>query len=337
MGRQPPADFALLLERHRRELHVHCYRMLGTLDDADDLVQETFLKAWQKRKSNWGPATIRPWLYRIATNACLDALTRRSSRIMPWHLGPPAADGTQPVGFSPELPWLQPYPDRLLPDDLVVARETIEIAFLAAIQLLPPRQRAVLILRDVLDWSSKETAGLLDTSVAAVNSALQRARTVMKEHHATPSKATATACSAEERTVLERFIAAWERSDSASIAALLREDARWSMPPAPLWHGSRDVIVAAIGVALDPMSRARVGQMRQVPIDGANRQPACAIYLRSPGDEVYRAFGINVLRIEDGKIAEVTAFIDARLFPAFGLPSSISEDGHLIGFDCSFL
>jgi RNA polymerase sigma-70 factor, ECF subfamily len=239
MGREHPADFASLLERHRRELHVHCYRMLGTLDDADDLVQETFLKAWQRRESCRGPTTIRPWLYRIATNACLDALTRRPPRIMPWHLGPPV-DGTQPVGSSPELPWLQPYPDRMLSaDELVVTRETIEIAFLAAIHLLPPRQRAVLILRDVLDWSSKETAELLDTSVAAANSTLQRARASIKEHHATPSNATTTACSAEERVVLERFIAAWERSDPAAIAALLRDDARWSMPPAALWHGSR--------------------------------------------------------------------------------------------------
>lgn len=324
MGRQPPVDFGSLFERHRRELHVHCYRMLGTLEDADDLVQETFLKAWRKRKSSRGPATIRPWLYRIATNACLDALKRRPSRVMPWHLGPPAADGAQPVGSSPELPWLQPYPDRLLPaDERLVARETIEIAFLAAIHLLPPRQRAVLILRDVLDWSAKETADLVSTSVAAANSALQRARTAMKGHYATPSKAPVRASSAEERAVLDRFIAAWERSDPSAIAALLREDARWSMPPAPQWHGSREVIVAAIRAALDPVSRARVGQMRQVALDGANRQPACAIYLRSPGDDVYRAFGINVLRVEGGKIAEVTAFLDARLFPAFGVPSSI--------------
>jgi RNA polymerase sigma-70 factor (ECF subfamily) len=324
MDRRAPPDFASLLERHRRELHVHCYRMLGTLDDADDLVQETFLKAWRKRKSSWGPATIRPWLYRIATNLCLDALTRQRSRIMPWHLGPPVADATQPVGFSPELPWLQPYPDRLLlADEMIVARETIEIAFLAAIHLLPPRQRAVLILRDVLDWSSKETAELLDTTVAATNSALQRARMTLKEHHRVPPNAANAPCNAEERAVLERFIAAWERSDPAAIAALLREDARWSMPPAPLWQGSREVIVAAISAALDSMSSVHIGQMRQVAIEGANRQPACAVYLRSRGDQVYRAFGINVLRIEDGKIAEVTAFLDARLFSAFGLPSSI--------------
>jgi len=324
MDRQLPVDFGSLFERHRRELHVHCYRMLGTLDDADDLVQETFLKAWRKRKSNLGPETIRPWLYRIATNACLDALKRRPSRIMPWHLGAPVVDGTQPVGSSPELPWLQPYPDRWLPaDERLVARQTIEIAFLAAIHMLPPRQRAVLILRDVLDWSATNAADVLRTSVAAANSALQRARTTMKAHHATTADGTATARSAEERAVLVQFIEAWERSDAAAIAALLREDARWSMPPAPLWHGSREAIVAAIRAALDPVSRAHVGQMRQVALDGANRQPACAIYLRSGGDERYRAFGINVLRIVDGKIAEVTAFLDPRLFPAFGMPSSM--------------
>jgi RNA polymerase sigma-70 factor (ECF subfamily) len=175
----------------------------------------------------------------------------------------------------------------------------------------------------VLDWSANDTADVLRTSVAAANSALQRARTTMKAHHATMADGTATASSAEERAVLAQFIEAWERSDAPAIAALLREDARWSMPPAPLWHGSREVIVTAIRVALDPVSRAHVGQMRQIALDGANRQPACAIYIRPGRDERYRAFGINVLRIMDGKIAEVTAFLDARLFPAFGMPPSI--------------
>lgn len=324
MGPQPPADLGALFERHRRELHVHCYRMLGTLDDADDLVQETFLKAWRKRTSSWGPETVRPWLYRIATNACLDALKRRPSRIMPWQLGPAAVDGTQPVGSSPELPWLQPYPDRWLSaDEQLVTRESIEIAFLAALHLLPPRQRAVLILRDVLDWSAKDTAATLGTSVAATNSALQRARATMKAHHTLRSGRTTTGCSAEERAVLGQFIDAWERSDVDAIAALLREDARWSMPPAPMWHGSREVIVAAVRHARDPAAQVHIGHMRQVAIDGANRQPACVIYLRTPGDDVYRAFGINVLSIDNGRIAEVVAFLDAKLFSAFGVPASL--------------
>jgi RNA polymerase sigma-70 factor, ECF subfamily len=320
MGRAPATDFAALLERHRRELHVHCYRMLGSLEDAEDLVQETFLKAWRKRETSHGPATIRPWLYRIATNACLDALERSPRRVMPWHLGPPIiemCDHGPPV----ELPWLQPYPDHLLDADaLVVARETIEIAFLAAMQLLPPRQRAALILRDVLDWSARETARFLDTTVAAVNGALQRARATMRLHHPMRQTVTTVSCSPEERAVLDRFCAAFERSDPAAVAALLREDARAAMPPVPKWHGNRNVIVAAIRAALSRDSPTYAGHLRKVAIAGANRQPACAMYLRAPGDDVHRAFGIEMLRVEHGEIAEMTAFLDPTLFPAFGLP-----------------
>jgi RNA polymerase sigma-70 factor, ECF subfamily len=320
MDRQPTTDFAALFERHRRELHVHCYRMLGSLDDADDLVQETFLKAWRKRAASRGPATIRAWLYRIATNACLDALARQPRRVMPWQLGPPLTEGDD-HGPPVELPWLQPYPDRLLDADaLVMARETIEIAFLAAMQLLPPRQRAVLILCDVLDWSARDAARTLDTTTAAVNGALQRARATMRQHHRVRPSVTMTACSSEERAVLERFTAAFERSDCAAIAALLSENARGAMPPIPAWHDCRDVIVAAIRAALDPQSSTYVGHLRKVAIVGANRQPACALYLRTPADPVHRAYGIELLRIERGKIVEITAFLDATLFPAFGLP-----------------
>ncbi|SRR5579863_1101313 len=322
MGRQPSTDFATLFERHRRELHVHCYRMLGSLDDAEDLVQETFLKAWRKRQTSRGPATIRAWLYRIATNACLDALERQPRRVMPWQLGPPMAGGTDP-GPPADLPWLQPYPDRLLDADaLVVARETIEIAFLAAMQLLPPRQRAVLILCDVLDWSAREAAKSLDTTIAGVNGALQRARATMRAHHRAPRSVTTTACSSEERDVLDRFIAAFERSDCAAIAALLSENAQATMPPIPAWHGCRDIIVATLRAALEPRSPTFVGHMRKVAIVGANRQPACALYLSTPANPVHRAHGIELLRIEGGKVVEITAFLDATLFPAFGLPAT---------------
>jgi RNA polymerase sigma-70 factor (TIGR02960 family) len=217
--------FAGLAERYRRELQVHCYRMLGSFQDAEDLVQETLLRAWRRRQQFQGRSSFRAWLYRIATNACLDALASRSRRILPYQVAPP----TDPRAASPpspdyEIAWLQPYPDRLLdqvapgdaePDAQVVAKETIELAFLAAIQLLPPRQRAVLILRDVPGWSAKETATLLETSVAGVNSALQRARATLKQH-LPPRRldwAPSSAPSQEERAVLQRYIDATERAD----------------------------------------------------------------------------------------------------------------------------
>jgi RNA polymerase sigma-70 factor, ECF subfamily len=323
MDHQPTTDFAALFERHRRELHVHCYRMLGSLDDADDLVQETFLKAWRKRRTSRGPATVRAWLYRIATNACLDALDRQPRRVMPWQLGPPMTEGTNP-GPPAELPWLQPYPDRLLDADaLVVSRETIEIAFLAAMQLLTPRQRAVLILCDVLDWSASEAARSLSTTTAAVNGALQRARSTMRKHHRVPTRVTTTACSVEEREVLDRLTAAFERADCTAIAAVLSEDARATMPPIPAWHGSRAIIIASPRAALEPQSPDYAGHMRKVAIAGANRQPACALYFSTPADPVHRAHGIELLRIEGGKIVEMTAFLDPALVAAFGLPLTV--------------
>src|SRR4051812_28307183 len=223
--------FATLVERHHRELHVHCYRMLGSFDEAEDLVQETFLRAWRRRDSFTGGPGFRAWLYRIATNASLDAIRSRSRRVAS-------------LGSFAEVPWLQPYPDRLLdevapsdaePDAVVVARETIELTFLAVIQLLPPRQRAVLILRDVLEWSAAETAELLETSVAAANSALQRARATLRdelpERRAEPAPAD---LSETERALLHAFIDTHERGDTAAAAALLAEDVRVTMPPFPM-------------------------------------------------------------------------------------------------------
>jgi RNA polymerase sigma-70 factor, ECF subfamily len=309
--------FAELLERHRRELQVHCYRMLGSLEDSEDLVQETFLRAWRARESFEGRSSVRAWLYRIATNACLDALERR----------PRAARAQQ---ASMDVPWLQPYPDQLLdgvapsaeePDAVVVEKETIELAFLVAIQHLPPRQRAVLILRDVLGWSAKETAALLDATVAAVNSALQRARAALKQHlPAQRSEWTADADpSEEERALLERYMDASERGDDVAIVALLREDARFTMPPEPFVVVGNEKIVASWvegGFGADWF-----GDFRCV-VTRANMQPAVAFYLRRPDDSEYRAFAVDVLRIEDGEIAEVTAF-GADVFPAFGLAPTL--------------
>ena len=248
-GDQPA--FSQLVERHRRELQVHCYRMLGSLEDSEDLVQETFLRAWRGRAgfSHRETSSFRAWLYRIATNACLDVLRGRPRRILPPQVAP-AGDPAAPPPPPADLPWLQPYPDRLLepiapagdePGAVVVARETIELAFLAAIQHLPPRQRAVFILRDVLGWSSKETALLLKASVASVNSALQRARATLRDR--LPERRTEWAPSSgpseEERELLRRYVEAHERSDADALAELLREDARLVMPPHPGTRGGR--------------------------------------------------------------------------------------------------
>jgi RNA polymerase sigma-70 factor (TIGR02960 family) len=308
MGDQ--AAFAEQVERYRRELHVHCYRMLGSFDEAEDLVQETFLRAWRGRETFTGGPGFRAWLYRIATNACLDALRSSRRRVPSLH------------SFA-EVPWLQPYPDRLLdelapsdtePDAVVVARETIELTYLAVIQLLPPRQRAVVILRDVLGWSAAETAAMLDMTVAAANSALQRARATLRERlPARPSDWSGPVTSEQERLLLAGFIDAHERADAAAAAALVRDDIRITMPPHPwVFEG-----LAAIRPVLEE-GLTEPGEWRLVPTR-ANRQPTAASYLRAPGDTVFRAFKFDVLRVESGLIAEVTTF-DASLFPAFGLP-----------------
>jgi RNA polymerase sigma-70 factor, ECF subfamily len=323
------AAFTALTGRYRWELQVHCYRMLGSFQDAEDLVQETLLRAWRARQQFQGRSSFRAWLYRIATNACLDALARRSRRVLPHQVAPPADPlATTPVSPDPEIAWLQPYPDQLLdqvapgdtePDAQLVTKETIELAFLAAIQLLPPRQRATLILRDVLGWSAKETASLLDASVASVNSALQRARATMRQH-LPPRRlewAPSSAPTAEERAVLRRYMEATEQADPAALAELLAEDARCSMPPTPAWFQGRDAIMTAMVQGLVP----EFGRWRTVPT-WANRQPAAACYLRRPGDAEYQAFAIDVLRVEDGKVVEITAF-PADLFPAFGLPATL--------------
>ena len=308
------SGFAALTERHRRELHVHCYRMLASFDEAEDAVQETFLRAWRSRERFEGEH-FRAWLYRIATNVCVD-MTRRRSRQIPV------------LRSFAEVPWLQPYPDRLLdevapsdeqPDAVVVERETIELAFLAALQVLPPRQRAALIIRDVLGWPATEAAALLETSVAAANSALQRARATMQEHlPARRATWSAGEPSAEERGLLERFIDAHERCDAVAAVAIASEDIRVSMPPDMLLF---DGLVSVAGLIENAFGENREGDWRLVPTQ-ANRMPTAASYLRRPGDSEFRAFKFDVLRIEDGAIAEITTF-GARLFPAFGLAQTL--------------
>jgi RNA polymerase sigma-70 factor (ECF subfamily) len=302
--------FEALATRHRRELQLHCYRMLGSFEESEDMVQETFLRAWRRRETYAGRSTVRAWLYRIATNACLDALQRSPRR---------------PQGG--EVLWLQPYPDDLLaqpeeePEAVVVAKETVELAFLVAIQHLPPKTRAVLILRDVLDWPAKDTAALLETSVAAVNSALQRARAGLKEH--LPERRAEWAPGADpteaERELLERYVDASERADPHAIAALMREDSTWSMPPEPgFWRG-RDTIVGHW--VEGGMGTEEFGRFRCL-VTTANLQPAVACYLRRPGEDEYVALALDVLRIEEGEIADITSFT-SDVFDAFGLPPKL--------------
>jgi RNA polymerase sigma-70 factor (ECF subfamily) len=327
--------FAALVERHRGELRVHCYRMLGSFDEAEDLVQETFLRAWKNLGGFEGRATFRAWLYRIATNACLDALDGRARRVLPHHVAPPS-DPRNGLPPRTDIAWLQPFPDRLWepvahsdgqPDAVVVARETIELAFLAAIQHLPPRQRAVLILRDVLGWPAKQTAEQLSGSVASVNSALQRARATLREH--LPERradwAPSTEPTEQERAVLRRYLDAMERADLAAMADLLADEVRATMPPYPMWFLGRDAVLASLAASWDRGSATYVGRFRMVPT-GANRQPTVAAYVRGRGEPAYRAFAIGVLRIGYGRIMELTAFHDLGLFPAFGLPLELPAD-----------
>jgi RNA polymerase sigma-70 factor (TIGR02960 family) len=308
-------EFGELAERHRRELHVHCYRMLASFDEAEDAVQETFLRAWRSRNSFDGGSLFRAWLYRIATNVCLDMHRRSARRLTAMH------------SFA-EVPWLQPYPDRLLdevaptdeqPDAVVVERETIELAFLAAMQVLPPRQRAALIVRDVLGWSASETAALLETSVAAANSALQRARATMQEH--LPERRmewSAGELSAAERALLKQFIDAHERCDAAAAVAIAAQDIRVTMPPNPFFFDGLEAIKPLLERAF---GAERDGDWRLVPTQ-ANRMPTAASYLRRPGDSEFRAFKFDVLHTRGATIAEITTF-GPGLFPAFGLPPTL--------------
>lgn len=308
--------FEDLVGAHRRELHVHCYRMLGSVEDAEDAVQETLLRAWSRISTYAGDSTFRAWLYAIATNACLDALRRRRRRQWPTDvaagspgtLAPPARD----------VPWLGPYPDAYLveesAEDAVVRRESIELAFLVALQELPPRQRAVLIMRDVLAWSAKETAAALGITPTAVNSALQRARGALEP---VAASARPRPPADRQRDVLARFMDAWERADVAGLAGLLADDARLVMPPVPQWFDGRTDVVGFLERRFDAH---RDDAWRLVPT-AANGLPACAMYLRVAGAGDFRPFAIVTLSVREDGIDDVTLFIDTP-FHHFGLPST---------------
>lgn len=315
------AAFEARAQRHRRELHVHCYRMLGSFEEAEDAVQETLLRAWRGRSQVDADGGFRPWLYRIATNYCLDVLRRRQRR-------------AQTIGSFAEIPWLQPYPDRLLdeipaapgdaPDAMAVARETIELAFIAVVQELPPRQRAAVLLCDVMGWSARETAELLQTSLAATNSALQRARATLAERRpaAAPTPAghaaaagTRTPPNPRERELVQALIDIHEGADVTRAAELLAEDVRVTMPPNPWLYEGRE---AVLDLFASGTGYNGPGEWRLLPT-AANRQPATASYLRDWDDTVFRAFKIDVFDIRDGLIAQITTF-GSDLFGAFGLP-----------------
>lgn len=315
LGEVDQAGFSGVTERHRRELHVHCYRMLGSFDDAEDAVQETFLRAWRRRETFQGRSTLRAWLYRIATNACLDLLAKRRPE--------PASGG--------EVPWLQPYPDQLLdevpagdadePEAVAVARETIELAYLVAVQHLAPRPRAVLILRDVLGWPAKDVAELLGDSVNSVNSALQRARAGMREHlPAERQDWTGSEDDAGTRELVRRFTAASVATDIDGLAALLRDDVRCSMPPSPGLQVGRDAVVN--DWVEDGFTR--LTGLRAVRTS-VNRQPAVAFYLWQEREGAHLPLTIDVLRVTGGAITEITIF-HADQFPRLGLPERLPTD-----------
>jgi RNA polymerase sigma-70 factor, ECF subfamily len=317
--------FAAATSRYRRELEVHAYRMLGSAEDAEDIVQETFLRAWRRRETYLGKATLRAWLYGIATNASLDLLERKSRRLLPHLVSEPTDPDVVPEPTT-EVTWLEPYPDRLLdevvsgedpPDEAIVARETVELAFLVAIQQLPPRQRAVLILRDVIGWSARETAAVLEMSVVASNSALQRARETLREH--LPERRddwrVEHASDPVEQEVLARYMDAWKRTDVHALAALLKEHAHLTMPPSPAWVFGRDAIARFFAnFPFRPTARTHL----HVPTH-ANRQPAYAVFLQSDAGAPPEPFALEVLRIEDGLIAEIHYFLQPELLGRFAI------------------
>jgi RNA polymerase sigma-70 factor, ECF subfamily len=319
--------FTAVAERHRGELLVHCYRMLGSFDDAEDALQDTLLRAWRYRESLKEGAPLRPWLYRVATNACLDAITRDPRRSA---LARTAEEGGSSRFGPAEVTWLQPFPDSLLepvarrdsdPEAVVLTQESIALAFLTVIQLLTPQQRAALILRDVLDWSAKDAADLLGTSVAAANSALQRARATLRAHLPSrkPEWPPGVEASAAERELLRKYVDAAERQDLAALESLIREDAIFRMPPEPSISTGRDAILrlwADGGFGSERFGRVRCTTTR------ANRQPAVAYYVLRDGETAYHALTLVVLRIEDGRIAEVVNFVP-EVFEAFGLPPTL--------------
>jgi RNA polymerase sigma-70 factor (ECF subfamily) len=322
---QPSGDLEHRLERHRAELTAFCYRMLGSAFEAEDAVQETLVRAWRGFDRFEGRSAFRSWLYQIATNVCLDMLNGRERRARPMDLGPAQAADAPAGATLPEATWIQPIPDsRVLPPDgdpaeLTVARETIRLAFIAALQHLPPRQRAVLILRDVLRWKAAEVAELLDTSVASVNSALQRAHATLADRNLSPSEPLEP-MDEEQRSLLQRYVEAFEHYDMDSLTSLLHEDATQTMPPYEMWlRGRDDILRWWVG----PGAGCRGSRL--VPTV-ANGLPAFGQYRPSGPGGSFEPWALQVIEISDGRIVGFNAFLDTTtLFPLFGLPDRPPE------------
>jgi RNA polymerase sigma-70 factor (ECF subfamily) len=317
--------FADAAKRHRRELQVYCYRMIGSFSEAEDLVQETLTRAWRSGQRPEG--SVRAWLYKIATNLCIDLIrVRGRRRVLPFDVMDPVRSPADLPGPSGDHLWLEPFPDRLLadlsgdPQEEVVHRETLELAFVAAIQHLPPKQRVAFIARDVMGWSIKATALLLETSEAAVKSALQRARATIRQR--LPDRreewAGATEVTGEESAVVRRYMAAHQEGD-IELADVLAEDVRIAYPAIPLWTDSRDAFIEATREQAPP------GEIRLVATT-ANLHPAVAIYLRPPGEATFQLVALETLRVEGGRITEIIDFDPGGLSPEFGLQPVLAPD-----------
>jgi len=309
-------------DSYRRELLAHCYRMTGSVHDAEDLVQETYLRAWRAYDRFEGRSSVRTWLYRIATNVCLTALEGKDRRPLPTGLGQPGSEAGDPLDERSEIPWLEPLPDSLVADpaDAAEDRESIRLAFVAALQHLPARQRAVLILRDVLRWPAADVAAALSTTTAAVNSALQRAHAQLARVH--PHRDDDLEASPEQQQLLERYVQAFWDKDIDTIVALLTADAIWEMPPFAAWFSGAE----NIGRLIDTQCPGGVHDMRMLETR-ANGQPAFGLYMRTPEGE-FLPFQLQVLDLDGTAVRHVAAFFSAGLFERFGLPDRLPS-----GFD----